>query len=469
VINVSRGDVYWSYLAQIFNVGSGLIVLPYVLSKLTSEEIGLNYIMLTFSSFVALLDFGFTPQFSRNISYVLGGAQALRKEGIEVAETSFINYRLLATTIEVGRFVYKRLAAIALILLLSIGSWYIWHVTNGGVEVSNSFLVWLVFSVGVYFNIYFAHYQSLLIGAGLIRDYNRALIFSRIVYIGMAYLFLLSGFSLLGVVIANVTAPFVSRYIAYKAFFSEKLRKNIENELITKEEISETFEIIWHNARKLGLVMIGSFAIGKFSMFIAGLFLPLSDIASFGLMSQLFGILSTISGVFFNSHQARFSSLRAQGNKQTLLQEFAYSMVVFYVLFVVGSFFLILAVPKLLLIIGAAVELPSIMICGLFALVLLLEANHSNFASFIVTANDVPFVRSALIAGAVICILDLVVLKWSNFGLIGLVLIQGVVQVAYANWKWPLSVLKEFNLRFSAFLLLGITQGIMRLMYGARS
>jgi hypothetical protein len=35
----------------------------------------------TFTTFISLFDFGFTPQFSRNISYVLGGAQSLKKEG----------------------------------------------------------------------------------------------------------------------------------------------------------------------------------------------------------------------------------------------------------------------------------------------------------------------------------------------------------------------------------------------------
>lgn len=464
MIKISKGDVYWSYFTQIFNVGSGLVVLPYVLSNLSSEEVGLNYIMLTFASFVSLLDFGFTPQFSRNISYVLGGAQTLQKQGVEVSEIAAVNYRLLATLIEVGKFVYKRLSIIALVILLTFGSLYIWDVTDGGSTIMSIWTVWIFFSLGTCFNIYFGHYQSLLIGAGLIRDYNKSIVFSRSVYILLAYLFLLLDMRLLGVVLANVISPFVSRYLAHRAFFTVDFRKKINNLKITKKEISNLFDVIWHNARKLGLVMIGAFAIGKFSMFIAGLFLSLSDIASFGLMSQLFGILSTISVVYFNSHQARFASLRAQGKTKILLQEFAYSMIVFYILFIFGALLLISAVPNLLLMIGAEVVLPSILVCGMFGLVLLLESNHSNFASFIATANDVPFVKSALIAGVVICILDIVVLKFSNLGLFGLIIVQGIVQVTYANWKWPLTVLKEFKLGFISFLLLGVKHGKNRLL-----
>jgi hypothetical protein len=459
LIKVSRVDVYWSYLAQIFNVGSSLLVLPFVLSNLSSEEVGLNYIMLTIASFVSLLDFGFTPQFSRNLSYVLAGAQTLQKQGVEVSAGSAVNYRLLATLIDVGKFIYKRLALMGIFILLTFGSLYISNVTDGESTVINLWSIWIIFSFGTYFNIYFSHYQSLLIGSGLISDYNKSLVFSRTVYILLAYLFLMLDMRLLGIVLANVIAPFVSRYLARSAFFNPEIREKIQYLKISKNERSNLFDIIWHNSRKLGLVMVGSFAIGKFSMFIAGLFLPLSDIASFGLMSQLFGILSTISVVYFNSHQARFASLRAQGNKEILLKEFAFSMIVFYILFVFGSLILVSAVPSLLLMIGAEVVLPNILICGMFGIILLLESNHSNFASFIATANEVPFVKSALIAGAVICILDIFVLKFTDIGLFGLILVQGVVQAMYSNWKWPLTVLREFNLRFIPFLLLGFNHG----------
>lgn len=36
----------------------------------------MNYLMLTVGSLVSLFDFGFAPQFGRNITYVFAGAQA---------------------------------------------------------------------------------------------------------------------------------------------------------------------------------------------------------------------------------------------------------------------------------------------------------------------------------------------------------------------------------------------------------
>ena len=90
MIKISKADVLWNYIAQFFSLASGLFTLPLILKMLTVEEIALNYIFLTISSLVMLFDFGFSPQFSRNVSYVYGGAKTLKKEGIE-AEIKIFN------------------------------------------------------------------------------------------------------------------------------------------------------------------------------------------------------------------------------------------------------------------------------------------------------------------------------------------------------------------------------------------
>ena len=79
-IKITKADVIWGYIATFFQIASGIIVLPFILKMLSPEEIGLNYLMVTVASMIALVDFGFAPQFGRNISYLFGGAQKLQKE-----------------------------------------------------------------------------------------------------------------------------------------------------------------------------------------------------------------------------------------------------------------------------------------------------------------------------------------------------------------------------------------------------
>ena len=57
---------------------------------------------------MSLLDFGFSPQFGRNITYVFSGAKELAKEGFSKKEVdSKPSYRLVATVIITAKMVYK--------------------------------------------------------------------------------------------------------------------------------------------------------------------------------------------------------------------------------------------------------------------------------------------------------------------------------------------------------------------------
>lgn len=116
-ISISKRDVYWNYIAQFFNLGSGFIILPVVLHMLSTDEVGMNYLMLSVSSLVALADFGFSSQFGRNITYVFSGAQELKKEGLSVLPNGEINYHLLAVVIETAKYIYRKISVIVLIFI----------------------------------------------------------------------------------------------------------------------------------------------------------------------------------------------------------------------------------------------------------------------------------------------------------------------------------------------------------------
>ena len=80
-----------------------------------------------------------------------------------------------------------------------------------------------------------------------------------------------------------------------------------------------------------------------------------------------------------------------------------------------------------------------------------LEGNHTIFSTVIVTANKVPFVAAGLISGAVIGIFMYLALRFTSLGLLGVVMSQGVVQLAYNNWKWPKYVLADLNVDLVSF------------------
>ncbi|WP_319502712.1 O-unit flippase-like protein [uncultured Draconibacterium sp.] len=463
MIKLTKQDIRWGYFASFFNIGAGMIVLPLVLSMLSAEEIGMNYLMLTVGTLVALFDFGFAPQLGRNLNYVFSGAQNLTKEGVEIIEKGDnINYQLLATTIHTARYVYMRLALIVLITMLTFGTLYIYQVTNGFKNVEYSFIIWILYSISTFTNIYFTYYSSLLLGKGLIKESKKAKVFGRLTYVFLAAVLLILGFGLLAVVIANMLAPFVKRYLSYKYFFTSEFKSKLEAYNVTKKQKIELFNIIWYNTKKLGLVFIAAYVVTRFGLFIAGLFLSLSEIASYGLMMQLVQIITGLSGTLFTIYQPRFSSLRVQGDNHSLMKEFAFSMNIRYIIYLVGIVSLIIIGPWALQLIGSNAELPSSIILVIYSLVILLEANHGSFASIIVTKNDVPFVKPSLITGAFIILGCYLSLQYTTLGILGLILVQGLAQLAYSNWKWPDVVCKEFKVDFLSFLKLGFNESYSR-------
>ena len=130
-IRVSKKDIVWGYISIFFQMTSGIIVLPFILRMLSSEEIGYNYLMLTIGSMIALFDAGFSPMFGKNITYLFSGAQELKKEGVAETHSEVLNYHLIATMLEVAKMVYRRLSVLVLLLMLTIGTIYIYYVTDG--------------------------------------------------------------------------------------------------------------------------------------------------------------------------------------------------------------------------------------------------------------------------------------------------------------------------------------------------
>ena len=70
-------DVVWSYVGTFLRFGSSLLVLPFILKTIPSEQLGIWYIFQTLNSLVALLDFGFSGTVVRNVAYSWAGVADL--------------------------------------------------------------------------------------------------------------------------------------------------------------------------------------------------------------------------------------------------------------------------------------------------------------------------------------------------------------------------------------------------------
>ena len=108
MFELKRKDIIWGYVAQIFSMATGIIILPLILRLLTEAEIGFYYVVSTIGSLITLFDFGFSSQFGRNIAYIFSGSERVEKEGIvEISENSKVNYHLLAVMLAAAKRTYR--------------------------------------------------------------------------------------------------------------------------------------------------------------------------------------------------------------------------------------------------------------------------------------------------------------------------------------------------------------------------
>ena len=458
-IRISKSDVLWNYIAQFFNLGSGLIVLPVVLSLLFPSEIGMNYLMLSVSSLVALADFGFSGQFGRNITYVFSGAKELKKEGIGTVKQDCIDYHLLAVVIETAKYIYRKISLLTFIAMLTLGSLYMYKATDGFTTVRNSLLIWILFSLSSYFNMYFMYYNSLLTGAAMIMEAKKVTILNRIVYIFIAFVLLFIGCGLISIVVANIISPFVGRWYSYKIFYRGNIKNALQNEAVSTEEIKNMFKVLWYNAKKLGINFLGAYGIQQSGMFIIGLFLSLEEVASYGLMCQLFQVSSALSMGIFTTLLPVFYKYRAEGNIDRLIADFAFSITVYFIAFAICGLGIMFLGCQLLDLIGSSTLLPILSVMAVYFVHMLLENFHSMCATMIVTNNEVPFVKAAIVSGVLIVLCNFVTLRFTSLGLLGVVLGQLFVQSLYNHWKWPFWIFQELHLNPIKLMRIG-GQGI---------
>ena len=445
-IKISKFDIIWSYAAQFFNLGTGFISLPLILKLLSADEVGLNYILLSINSIIALFDMGFSAQFARNITYVLSGAQEIRTEGIASEYKSTINEPLYATIIMAAKSLYRKISMLVLIPLLTVGSYYIWKITDGFEAITYSLPIWIIFCLSCYFNLLFLYLNAFLLGKGMVMESKKAQVYSRIIQLAILFTMLMMGCGLISVVIANLISPFVFRYYAQRKFFDAQTKKIITTHRVKKKEKQDVFWIIFYNAKKMGIIGIFASVIGYASTLIIGAFLSLSEVASYGLMVQLIGIIAGISITVFTSLSPEIGSMMIQQNNERVKKLFGSSLAVFYIVQLMGLI-VILLLPPIFEYFRFNAQLPVYSILITYYIYKFLEQNQSLYSTLLLIGNDLCFYSSAIWTG-IVSLVCMFIALYLGMGLNGVIISQAVPLCLYSAWKWPIFTTNKYGILF---------------------
>lgn len=442
--HIGKREIAWSYIGTAFMIGAGVILLPFILNKMSQETVGIWNIFQTITILVALLDFGFRPSFARTISYIFSGVRSLKKEGVVTADAeASVDYGLLSGTLRAMRTFYRRITLGVFVLLVTLGSAYFYYILQKYTgNRQDALIAWILLIAINCYNLYTLYYDALLLGKGYVKRMQQITIVGQLLYLSVAIGLIYAGLGLSAIVSAQLISTLVRRVLAKRVFFDKEMKEHLASVDTTSDE-KEILRTIMPNAVKVGLTQMGAFLINKSAIFLGSIFLTLEEIGSYGVTLQVLDILVHCGMVYCMAFQPKLAEYRATGDLPELRRKYIRSVLFLFVTMLFGGIIWVLWGNLVLELIGSQTQfVGATMLCAMIG-IRWLEQNHATAAFFIMSDNKIPFFIPSLVTGGVTIVLLCIGLWGLNAGLWALILAPGIAQAAYQNWKWPSVVIKE--------------------------
>jgi O-antigen/teichoic acid export membrane protein len=446
-MDINRRDVIWNFFSTFLRVAGSILLFPLILRMMPSEEIGIWTIFSSISSLIILLDFGFNPSFTRNVTYIFSGVSELKSKGITqtLNKDAEVDFGLLKGTINSMRWFYSRMAGLSLLFLGIIGTYYVSHILNHySGEKTEIYIAWVLFCLINTYGLYTQYYDALLNGKGLVKVSKKISIIAQLTYLTVAAIFIFLKLGLIAIMSAQIISIVLTRVLSYKVFFNSKIRNSLNNVVARSQK--EIIKAIYPNSVKVGITAIGGFLIQKASVVIGSLFLSLNDIASFGITKQLIDIVSIISGIYLSTYIPKITKWRVENKISNIREIYTRGILIAIIINIVCGGFIALFGNDFLVFIGSKTLLVNNSILLTALLVSLIGLNCGIAGGILSTKNEIPFFKASILSGIMNVIISFILLKYTNLGIIGLVLSIGIVDISYQAWKWPWEVIKELKI-----------------------
>jgi len=446
-MNINKIDLAWNYAATFMKIASSALLLPLILTKMPSEMVGIWSIFITITALTGLLDFGFGPSFTRNISYIFGGVSKLQVDGVEENQnkSSSIDYILLKSTISAMKWFYLRISILVFVFLSSLGTLYIYAVLESyGGDKTSVYLAWGILCLITTYNMFTLYYDSLLIGKGLIKKAKQITIIGQSVYLLFAAILIVLGYGLIAIVSSQVLSVLIIRWLSYRSFYSKALKTKLDKIITCNKK--EVLKIITPNAVKIGLTTLGGVLSQRSTIIIGSLYLTLEEIASFSITIQLIAIIATMARIYISTHQPKIAQLRVSNNILKIKALYLKGVFQFFIMFIFGGLFLILLGNYTLNLIDSKTILLSTSLTLAALIIYLLENNYNIAIMILLSNNKVPFFRASLLSGVATVLLLLIMFNFTTYGLWSLIIAPGIAAL-YNDWKWPFELIKQLKIK----------------------
>src|SRR5690348_12998835 len=212
---LNNSAVVWQWCFNGLRLGFGLLLLPLVLHKLSSADLGMYYVLLSLAALVPVIDFGFGATIGRFVSYAVGGAETLQAPGVGMPATSSEpNYPLLWQLLQATRILYRYLSLVVFVVLALWGTYIVELRVHETSSVFITRLAWGATLAATLADIYSNWWLVYLRGLNEVVKAARIGVVAIAVKFVIASALLLGGGGLLSIPLATIVSSLLQRRLA---------------------------------------------------------------------------------------------------------------------------------------------------------------------------------------------------------------------------------------------------------------
>lgn len=461
-----RGDFLVGGLGMFMQMGAGLIMLPITAVYLSPGELTFWSVFLTIQVLNALLEFGFSPAFARNFTYVFAGARSLSREGVPDKASDVCDLQVLTNLLGAARRFYGILGAISFTLLATAGTAYLYLLSDHLPDVEQVWSSWAVLVAAHAASTYFNWQTALLIGADRMRQNYLVMIVSRLAQVVFSVVGLMLTQSLYVMALGFLVSILVFRAMTH--FFVRDITRSTAAYTPDPAAAVEMTKVVAHNATKVGWVTLGGFLTNRFNVFCYSMFLTAQAAAEYAISLQALSAVMSVSLVGVYMLTPMLVNARVNNDKANLREILAFVNLFAFAVFLCGVLGLVVLGEPLLELIHSKTLLPEVLPLLLICLVCWLDTQVTIATQFIQTSNKVPYLK-AMVATGISVAASVMIAAWLGADLWLLLSVQAGLVLAYNAWKWPMAAAREAGLNSSNFLPSAIAGARRILLRGARA
>ena len=440
--------VVWSWVFNGFRLATGLLLLPLVLRKLSTEELGMYYILLSQVALAPVIDFGFSPTILRFVSYAMGGAETIQAHGVSKGTGSGPNFGLLWQLFFTTRALYRVMALIVFVILGVWGTYIVELRIHETPSPDVTRVAWLITLIATVLNVYSSWAPVFLRGMDDVLTSVRITVLASVVRFVLAAGLLLAGAGLMSLPLGDLIGSLIQQVIARRTC----LRRLGRQPPPAKADIWQNLRTMWPNSWRLGLLSLGGYLTVNANMAICLSVLGLAANARYGLSMQLLGVISGMAGVWTQVKWQVIGQQRARHDYGAIQRTLWPRMWLQYLTFLAMAAGLLLCGQPLLQLLGNGKQMLPLPWLALLALNSFLETQISIWGTLISTENRIPFLWPSVAANLLSFALSLTLIHTTSLGLGAFVLAPLLAHSLFNYWYWPLYAAHGIQTSWARFM-----------------